>query len=212
MVEAWRRAGGDIHPDKHLMLAARKVDVQKLNHEAQDIRLASGELSARSIDVNGDKIRLGDRIVFTKNSRDFDVKNGQFGKITSLDLEAKQVTVNLEDRKGKAAIRVVNLNQYEEIKLGYAVTTHKSQGMTTEHSYVLTDETMQDRELSYVQMSRAKQSTNIFTTEEEAGEQVSTLARRMERSRQEELALLQKQRAEEAERIRREKEEQTQEI
>ena len=80
MVEAWRRAGGDLYPEKHLMLAGRNADVQKLNHEAQDIRLASGELSARSIDVAGEKLRLGDRIVFTKNSPAFKVKNGQFSK------------------------------------------------------------------------------------------------------------------------------------
>jgi len=191
MLKTWRKSGGDIYPANHLMLAARRVDVRELNHKAQEIRLEAGDLSARSIQLGKDKIRVGDRIVFTMNSpkKKFDVGNGQFAVVTNMDENGKTITVKLDDEEGENAIRKIKLKEYDHIQLGYAVTTHKSQGMTTEHCYVLTDEAMQDRELSYVQFSRAKQSTNVFTTEEQAGEKLTHLAKRMARSQQEELAI-----------------------
>ena len=44
----------------------------------------------------------------------------------------------------------LNLKDYQDVKLGYALTTHKAQGATVDHSYVLVGGRMQGRELSYV--------------------------------------------------------------
>jgi ATP-dependent exoDNAse (exonuclease V) alpha subunit len=83
----------------------------------------------------------------------------------------------------------VPLEEYDSIKLGYAVTTHKSQGMTTQNTFILTDEAMQDRELSYVQASRARGTTRLFTTKTEAGLELSNLAKAMSLSHQKALAM-----------------------
>jgi molybdopterin converting factor small subunit len=47
---------------------------------------------------------------------------------------------------------------------------------------------MQDRELSYVQMSRSKGQTKIYTERAEVGDTVAELSKMMSRSRQKELA------------------------
>jgi hypothetical protein len=49
--------------------------------------------------------------------------------------------------------------------------------------YVLTDEGMQDRSLSYVQASRSRVSTQIFSTKEEAGADLALLSKKMSRER-----------------------------
>lgn len=47
---------------------------------------------------------------------------------------------------------------------------------------------MQDKEMSYVQVSRAKGKTQIFTDKTEAGENLTALLRKMGKSRQKDLA------------------------
>lgn len=47
---------------------------------------------------------------------------------------------------------------------------------------------MQDKELSYVQVSRAREATRIFTSVEEGGRSVQELAAKMNQSRQKALA------------------------
>src|SRR5690606_6836296 len=56
----------------------------------------------------------------------------------------------------------VPLENYNFLEHGYAVTTHKAQGITVERAHVLLGGTMQNRESSYVQLSRAKESTQIY--------------------------------------------------
>ena len=75
-----------------------------------------------------------------------------------------------------------------DIVLGYAATTHKGQGATTLRTYVLAGGPMQDREMSYVQASRAKEQTTFYMTRLETGDELARLAREMERSRQKEMA------------------------
>ena len=47
---------------------------------------------------------------------------------------------------------------------------------------------MQDRELSYVQASRARDKTVFFLTRLDVGDEMAQIAREMERSRQKEMA------------------------
>ena len=47
---------------------------------------------------------------------------------------------------------------------------------------------MQDREMRYVQVSRAKGKTQIYTDNLEAGENLTALSKQMSKSRQKDLA------------------------
>ena len=57
----------------------------------------------------------------------------------------------------------------DHIRLGYCVTTHKAQGATVENAYVFSYGTMTDAQMAYVQASRARNETWIYTTRDEAG-------------------------------------------
>ena len=69
------------------------------------------------------------------------------------------------------------------LSLGYCVTTHKSQGATVENTYVFLYGAMTDAQMAYVQVSRARDKTRIYTTDDEAGPELSHLTQAMSRDR-----------------------------
>jgi ATP-dependent exoDNAse (exonuclease V) alpha subunit len=168
-----------------LILAGTRATVSRLNHLAQAERRSRGELNeARGIEVNKETIFEGDRVLFTRNKKPLGVRNGDLGTVKEVDPFRQVLTVALDSGE-----RVkVPLSSYEHIQLGYAVTTHKAQGATVERAYILAGGSMQDRELSYVQMSRSKGQTKIYTERAEVGDTIAELSKTMNRSRQKELA------------------------
>ena len=96
----------------------------------------------------------------------------------------KKIRVRLDDGKRVT----LNLRQYQDLKLGYALTTHKAQGATVDHSYVLVGGRMQGRELSYVQTSRARHSTRLYTDSGTAGENLKQLSKTMAKSQRKSMA------------------------
>jgi len=86
-------------------------------------------------------------------------------------------------------LAVIPLSDFKNVSLGYAVTTHKAQGVTVDRAFVLLGGPMQDRELSYVQASRARTETRLYADRETAGDNLVDLTRAMQRSRPKILAL-----------------------
>lgn len=190
MVRDWtRQRTGDLKDT--VMLAGTNKDVSDLNERAQQARRENGELGRRSIRLGGTRIYEGDRILFTKNSRLCGVANGDFATVEKVHIrkhlrDPGAITVRLDaSGPGGKAGTTVSLGDYqrEHIALGYAATTHKAQGMTVDRAFVLAGGWMQDRELSYVQMSRHREDCRIFASESAAGEDLAELARGMHRSR-----------------------------
>jgi conjugative relaxase-like TrwC/TraI family protein len=182
LLREWKRQGA-ANPKEHLILASTNADAQALNRMAQVDRMLAGQLGRRSLRVGAADFRGGDRVLFTRNSKRYGVENGCLGTVLSVDAVHQTMTVRLD----KGRLVVIPTTDYAHMKLGYALTTHKSQGATTENAYVLLGP-LQDRELSYVQASRARGTTRFFTDKREAGEDLDKLCRQMERSRQKNLA------------------------
>ena len=67
--------------------------------------------------------------------------------------------LNVELDSGESIIIPKN---YHNIDYGYALTVHKSQGMTVKHTKVLIDSKYWDRHLSFVAMTRHTQSLKIY--------------------------------------------------
>jgi Ti-type conjugative transfer relaxase TraA len=190
LLSAWEREGVS-RPNENLILCGKNIDAIALNREAQLRRELAGQLGKENVQVGNESFHQGDRILFTRNHRGLGVKNGDLGTVVMLDEALGTLTVELDSGK----TRTLSAASYDDVRLGYAVTTHKAQGMTATNGFILTDEAMQDRELSYVQASRAKLETRIFTTRMEAGNELADLARRMAKSHEKELAHQQAQRA-----------------
>ena len=183
LIEKWQQHGLS-KPEEHLVVASTNLDVVCLNREIQKRRKALGYVRGDALSVGGEVFYEGDRVLFTKISNALGVTNGLLGTVRLSDPSSGRLTVCL-DGGGE---REFSTRNYQHVKLGYAVTTHKAQGMTTENAYLLTSESMQDREISYVQASRARGRTEIFTTEAEAGENLSRLSKTVARSHRQEMA------------------------
>ncbi|MGB0993829.1 MAG: AAA family ATPase, partial [Akkermansiaceae bacterium] len=189
LVEDWSAKGCE-RPSENLILAATNLDVFELNEQAQAERLAREKLSTEALKVGIYDFHENDRVVFTRNNKSLDVKNGTFGTVRRFNKLLGTISIEIDnEEKKRTQVRTFSVKDYADIRLGYAVTTHKSQGATVKNAFVLTNETMMDRQISYVQMSRAKQRTQIFTTRDEAGDRLADLVRRMERDNIKELAL-----------------------
>lgn len=183
LIAEWKKEGVQ-KPEDNLIITGTNKETTILNRWAQTLRLSDEELGDKYLTHESDRYHEGDRILFTKPSAPRGIRNGSMGTITQVNEAASEITAQLDTGR---TVQVC-LHDYEHIRLGYAVTTHKGQGMTGHNIYVLTDESMQDRELSYVQTSRARNQTHIFTTELEAGPELAQLSATMNRSHQKELA------------------------
>lgn len=196
LVTKWATEGGVTTPQENIILAGSNLDVYALNQQAQAARQAAGTLGENTLLLNNTQFREQDRILFTRNNRALGVKNGQLGTIERI--QGKTLTVRLDTGRldggkhlqtGQEALKQIHTGKYDHIQLGYGMTTHKVQGDTRQKSFVLMGGSMQDRELSYVQLSRSKGKTYLFTDKLEAGDKLARLAKGMARSRQKGMAI-----------------------
>lgn len=151
--------GVDFHvmsPTHHGVLG-----VTNLNRELRAV-LNPNALGHRSVKVGNDEVRIGDRVMFTKNDYELEVFNGDVGvvhHISSSDVEviikgAKNQIVSLPIERVGSLLR-----------LAYATTVHKAQGqeyhtilmpMSLDHGANLLQ-----RSLLYTAITRAKEKVYL---------------------------------------------------
>jgi exodeoxyribonuclease V alpha subunit len=112
--------------------------------------------------LGGRLLRLGDRVMQTRNNYDLDVFNGDMGIITGIDLVMHTVTVAFDGQM--AAYDWANA---DELVHAYAVSVHKSQG--SEYRAVVlpfhtTHYVMLQRNLLYTAITRARELVVIAGT------------------------------------------------
>ena len=170
MLADWRR---EALPDlkNSLMLAGTTAEVMELNRRAQEEQRHLGLLGDTPVGVGPDPMFTGDRVLFTRNSPVLGVANGDLGLVQSA--QGRTLSVTMDDGRAVA----VPLDRYPHLRLGYALTTHKAQGMTVERAFILTSGVMADRELTYVQASRARGTTRWYV-----GHDLEEVTQRMTRS------------------------------
>ena len=79
------------------------------------------------LQIGHKSLRLGDRIIQTRNNYDLGVFNGDIGKIVSIDTVEVSCTVLFSGGEKSRSI-TFKQNDLNEIQLAYAITIHKSQG------------------------------------------------------------------------------------
>lgn len=165
-----------------LVLAGTTADVRELNERIQDVMHQRGQLGEYAVEVRGQRIHLGDRVMITKNNRLLGLQNGTTGEVTGA--YGSRVSIKLDD-----GIEVeIDTEEFDRISVGYASTIHKAQGTTKRNAIFFASDAMTDRELSYVAGSRAKEKTYVFSYETAAAG-IDALASLMNRSRQNEMAM-----------------------
>ena len=172
------------NPEKSaLLLTDTRQECQQLNAAARNLLKEQGSLGKDAVAITTTtgihEFAVGDRILFGRNSVQFGVSNGSLGTIERIGLnrqEKPSLHIRLDDR------RIVDIpaEQYKQIDYGYAITTHKAQGVTVDRAYVLTGGPMTDRELTYVQMSRHRDNAQIYVDRDTADELLPTPEKRIE--------------------------------
>jgi Ti-type conjugative transfer relaxase TraA len=182
-------------PDKtQIMLAYTRDDVKELNTLARELRQANHELGKdhECMTERGERtFARGERIYFLKNNRTLGVMNGTLGTIEKIDNQ--QLTVRLDpqdpskETKSLTPQRVtIDLATYQHVDYGYAATIHKAQGVTVDRSYLLASKYV-DAHAAYVGLSRHRESTDIFWSQE-AFKNRGELIKSFERERPKDMA------------------------
>lgn len=160
-----------------VILGGTNAEVGRINGMVQRHRLTVGQLEGEPAKLGDMMVYTHDRVVFTRNSPSIGVFNGDLGTVSGRERDI------LEIRLDHGRTVTVNLNQYGHLRLAYALTTHKAQGMTSENAFILVGR-MQNREMTYVQASRARGDTEFFLGTEDR----QSTAHRMSISQPKELA------------------------
>lgn len=107
-----------------------------------------------ALESRGQKLRLADKVMQTRNDYEREVFNGDIGVISAVDVEARKLTVSFDQREVE-----YDDPSLSSLTLAYATTIHKSQGseypavvipLLTAHFVMLS------RNLVYTAVTRAK--------------------------------------------------------
>ncbi|WP_153116902.1 MobF family relaxase [Rhodocyclus tenuis] len=178
LVNGW--LDDEIDPAAKLILTKTRADAAELNSLIQSHRFAGGEvINSVPLSTAAGKLAVGegDRLLFGQNSKRLGVMNGQLGTVDRIDLTELGHVVTVRTDAGVSVRFLVGdpddrdlaknaresglAGVYNNFALGYAITTHKSQGATVRASYVFG---LGDREMGYVQSTRHKDRAHFYFT------------------------------------------------
>jgi conjugative relaxase-like TrwC/TraI family protein len=146
------------------------VERQDGQHVSYDPKRLHGIAAYREISR---EFSEGDRIQFTVSKPDMDVKNRDLGMVERID--GSSMTVRMDGDNARTL--TFDTSEMRHFDHGYAVTSHSSQGLTTDRVLVNMDTTTHpeliNTRFAYVSVSRASQDARIYTND------VATLAERL---------------------------------
>lgn len=158
-----------------LVLAATRTDVDALNDAIREGRKAKGELGLEhNVGVSNPRTKAiqplalakGDRVMFTKKSKELDVVNGTTLIVTAVTPDGKgghtiQGTIESDIKKQDG--RPLTF-QAKDVSLmhAYASTVHKSQGQSVSEVLHLGHRGMTDRQLALVGFTRMKDQYTLY--------------------------------------------------
>ncbi|MFN2556639.1 MAG: MobF family relaxase [Nitriliruptorales bacterium] len=159
LVSDWWDVYDELGATSAVMVAMRQVDVEDLNARATLRLRAAGLLSGAALKVDGMEFQAGDRIVCLRNDRRLHVLNGTRATVTRVDPTARSLTVLADD--GAALTLPADYFDAGHVAHGYAITGHKAQGLTVDHTFVLASPELH-REWGYVALSRGRESNRLY--------------------------------------------------
>jgi conjugative relaxase-like TrwC/TraI family protein len=154
VVESWVSAylqGRDA-----VMLAVTGHEVATLNELARSELRLRGDLGPDVLPVDGNGFAVRDKVVCLSNDRRLGVLNGTSGSVERR-LGSGLVVSTADGHRFLPASYI----EAGHLGHGYALTVHKSQGLTVDLAFVLATESL-NREAAYVAMSRARKGSELF--------------------------------------------------
>ncbi|SDK23427.1 ATP-dependent exoDNAse (exonuclease V), alpha subunit, helicase superfamily I [Methylophilus rhizosphaerae] len=156
-----------------LLITSTNKSIDRINNTIQERRLEAGEIFGEQFENQKGKFFIGDRIIMEKNIKD-EYNNGDLGTITSI--ENNKITIEFDSGKIKT------IDNPEQMRLGYAMSFEKSQGMTVNNAYIYGENAPNNnQELFNVGMTRARYSTKFYSTQIEHLQVVESFKRESKR-------------------------------
>ncbi|MDQ7032247.1 MAG: MobF family relaxase [Desulfonauticus sp.] len=153
-----------------LALTTNNKTVNQLNQAIRNKLFQLKHLDKnQTFDVQLDKnttinLALNEKIMFTRNDSKIGVRNGEFGKIVGFETNQETGTVDKIKVETKEGIKTIDIKEYNHINYGYAVTIHKSEGMTVGKAvFVHSEKDYVNANLLYVAASRASEEFKLIT-------------------------------------------------
>lgn len=184
LIDRWDSERREAPTASRIILTHTNQEVHMLNRAARERLHSVGELG-RDIAIRTERgtreFADNDRILFLKNERDLDVKNGTLGQVEKA--EPDRLGVRLDDGR-----RInVDLKTYAHVDHGYAATVHKTQGMTVDRTHVLATPGL-DAHAAYVALSRHREGTAVHYGRDDFADE-KTLRQTLGRERPKDMAL-----------------------
>jgi exodeoxyribonuclease V alpha subunit len=113
-------------------------------------------------DYNNVEYRIGDKVLQTKNNNDLNISNGDIGTIENIIYKDLEYTILIDFND---EIFEYNKKDFEDIRLGYAISIHKAQGSEFDIVILPMDlsyNRMLYRKLIYTAVTRAKKSLMVI--------------------------------------------------
>jgi ATP-dependent exoDNAse (exonuclease V) alpha subunit len=164
IIDAWaeaRRRGETV-----ALMATTNHTVDRLNQLAQHHRIGTGDLDpygpALQLDAGGRRLLVGDEVVTRHNRRSLRtdrgamVKNRDHWTIERIDSDGG---VTVTGRSG--TIRLPADYTREHLEIGYAQTSHATQGRTVDLALLLVDGPIESRGL-YTSMTRGRHANHAY--------------------------------------------------
>ena len=183
LIDRWDRDRQARPGDTRIILTHTNDEVRALNDAARERMHASGDLGddvAVKVERGDRMFAAGDRIIFLRNERSLEVKNGTLGTIEQVD--ARSMTVRTGDGRSVA----FEFKDYAQVDHGYAATIHKAQGMTVDRAHVLATPGM-DSHSAYVALSRHRSVVDVHYGRDDFKDQ-GKLIRTLSRERAKDMA------------------------
>ena len=146
------------------------VGVTALNNKMREV-LNPGGTGAQEINIGDSTIREGDRVMIIKNNYELKVFNGDVGKVSRINRKSKEVEVRVYgDIDQMVAIPFKDASSL--IRLAYACTVHKSQGLEYDVIVMPIVESFKhqlQRNLLYTAVTRAKKKVYLIGSAQAVG-------------------------------------------
>ena len=183
LVERWDRERIAAPDQSRIILTHTNAEVRDLNDAARERMRAAGELGRDvrwEVERGERDFAAGDRVMFLRNERSLDVKNGTLAAIEQVS--AGHMAVRTDDGRSIS----FDLKDYRDLDHGYAATIHKAQGMTVDRAHVLATPGM-DRHGAYVALSRHRDGVDLHYGRDDFKDE-SRLVRTLGRERAKDMA------------------------
>jgi hypothetical protein len=162
IVDAWsqaRRRGESV-----ALMANTNHTVNRLNRHAQQRRIDTGELDPNgpALDLGRERLLVGDEVVTRRNQRTLRTDHGAMVKNRdhwTMEAIHADGAVTVTGKAGR--VRLPAGYAAEDLELGYAQTSHATQGRTVDTGLLLVDGPIDSRGL-YTPLSRGRHANHAY--------------------------------------------------